>query len=417
MHNKGSKKAKNPVKKIRENDPVVEKTILYQIGDIAIQLPLNHMLPFYQQHHKNYDKFLPHLVKFFNDGRVVVDVGANCGDTLAAMVNSNRSLRYICIEPDNEFYNYLEINTSLIQQKFPELKIDIVQRLVSNLDIVSGLSGSGGTKQRDSVIGNNTVYESAPLVDILTDFNSGTNLKLIKSDVDGYDYEVILSAGNWLKSHDLMLYFECQYMNTTQRNGYIQLFKNLAEFGFTDFWFFDNFGGFILNSNDFNVQRQLIDYIWLQNKNNSTRTVYYFDILASKATDFELVREIINQYVGGDISSILLNGEKLYTEGKTIEAMKCFMDIIRSADNDPIRSQAFNNIGVISHGMNDIQQAEQMFNSAILTDNMNINAYLNLYEVYMAQQRRDEAIKLLETASVAFPNNGRIVEKIALFNV
>jgi len=289
------------IKKLKRNETSTETPILCVAGQFSIQLPANHMLPVYKQHHKLYDSFLPHLVSFFNNGDVVVDVGANCGDSLAAMVTENPRLNYICIEPDDDFYRYLEVNTALIKKTLPDLKIQLEKCLISNFDISSGLSGVGGTKHRDDALINNNKIKSRPLSAILNELDLGKNLRLIKSDVDGYDYEVIHSAGKWLNNSQVMLFFECQYFDNTQRDGFVLLLKELSTLGFSDFWFFDNFGGFLLNSKDSNIHNQLIDYIWRQNTEQYTRTVNYLDILVSKPIDFELVNIIVNQYVEGKL--------------------------------------------------------------------------------------------------------------------
>src|SRR5574340_220037 len=69
--------------------------IEYQYTTFTILLPADHLLPDYQQSHKLYDRFLPHLVNYIEPKATVIDVGANCGDTLAAMYESNKSLTYI----------------------------------------------------------------------------------------------------------------------------------------------------------------------------------------------------------------------------------------------------------------------------------------------------------------------------------
>jgi FkbM family methyltransferase len=284
------------IKKIT-NNATSEAPNLCVSGRFPILLPANHLLPIYKQQHALYDKFLPDLVKFFKKGDVVVDVGANCGDTLAAMVSANPTLSYICIEPDDDFYGYLEHNTSIIKKTCPEARISLVKSLISDLEFTTGLTGVGGTKHRDdAIVANDGAIKSRKLADILDEFDIGMNLRLIKSDVDGYDYEVINSAGKWLESSKTMLFFECQYSDRTQRNGFIRLLEELLYLGFSDFWFFDNFGGFLLNSKDSHIHKQLMDYVWRQNQEIYSRTVYYFDILASKPNDYELITKIVNQY-------------------------------------------------------------------------------------------------------------------------
>jgi tRNA G46 methylase TrmB len=98
---------KTILNKIFNRSEAKDESVLYELGRLLIHLPRYHKLPEYQQRHRQYDRFLPHLIKDLDHDDIVIDVGANCGDTLAGMVSKNPKLHYICIEPDNEFYSYL----------------------------------------------------------------------------------------------------------------------------------------------------------------------------------------------------------------------------------------------------------------------------------------------------------------------
>ena len=75
----------------------------YRVGNSTIVIPPDHRLRVCQNAYKQYDRFPPHLAKYLEDGSVVIDVGANVGDTVAAMVSSNDRLRYVCDEADDVF--------------------------------------------------------------------------------------------------------------------------------------------------------------------------------------------------------------------------------------------------------------------------------------------------------------------------
>lgn len=288
----GEKKAQSLV--IKEEK--IEQSFSYSYGQFSIQLPIGHMLPTYQQQHKLYDRFLPHLAKYLCSVDMVIDVGANCGDTLAAMFSENSSLRYVCIEPDDEFYEYLEKNVAQIKQSFPNASIQLLQCLISDIDVSAGLSGSGGTKHRDEDAVTGSRFKSRRLAEVLSEVNSGKCLRLIKSDVDGYDYDVLNSAGEWLNSEKLILFFECMYSDAIQRDGYIKLIEKLFARGFSDYWIFDNFGSLILHSVNADTILQLIDYVWRQNQGAASRSIYYFDILAAKPDDVGFISNLVRNY-------------------------------------------------------------------------------------------------------------------------
>jgi hypothetical protein len=136
-----------------EPQAIESQDIVHQIGKLKIVLPHGHELPIYQQQCPQYDRFLPHIAKYLPSNSFVVDVGANCADTLAGMINANPSLNFLCIEADDYFYQYLTSNVSEIQKKYSHSIIKTVKALagfeVSNVAMV----GSGGTKKISCISG------------------------------------------------------------------------------------------------------------------------------------------------------------------------------------------------------------------------------------------------------------------------
>ncbi len=74
--------------------------------------------------------FLPHLVKYLPKDSVVIDVGANVGDTLAGMASCNRRLNYVCIEASKEFFSDLEKNTELMRNQCKHLSVSLCNTFV-----------------------------------------------------------------------------------------------------------------------------------------------------------------------------------------------------------------------------------------------------------------------------------------------
>jgi len=270
--------------------------IEYEIGKFLIQLPAEHLLPVYQKEHPCYDRFLPYIAKYLKKGDIVVDVGANCGDTMAGMINANTEIRFLCIEPDPVFYRFLEMNVQRISETIPNAELELIPNFIASSDEIVVLSGSKGTRTRSNSTATGSIHQTKSLSEILSNTNKNNDLRLIKSDVDGYDYDVISSAAEWLEHDSLMLFFECMYDEEFQRKGFVKLIENLPSKGFSDFWLFDNFGNFMLHLTDFKKNVQLIDYVWRQNQGLATRSIYYFDILATKQGDFELITDIIKSY-------------------------------------------------------------------------------------------------------------------------
>jgi FkbM family methyltransferase len=268
-------------------------------GSFELSLPSGHKLPVYLNVHKKYDQFLPFLISFFGENEIVIDVGANCGDTVAAMAISNSKLRYVCIEPDTSFFEFLEKNTKAIKSQLPEVKIKNLKCFVgSEVDSVL-LDGIGGTKH--AVLSKDiAAIKSISLDEIVKDklkgFCLNEGIRLIKSDVDGFDWDV-LNSGKELIAKDLpMLYFECQFDNLNQKNKYSELISYLNNNNYCWFVMFDNFGQVILRTSDTLIIENLFDYLWSQNVGGSTRTVYYYDILAYTNKNHEFIDDVLSKY-------------------------------------------------------------------------------------------------------------------------
>jgi len=266
---------------------------MYQINNYAIQLDVNHLLPHYQSVHPFYDRFLPHLVKYLPDNTLVIDVGANVGDTLVSMLGNNDKLDYLCIEASTDFFSDLKINVESLKAQNNKVSISIVNEFVGRDITDVGLDGKGGTKH--AVVGGGNI-KSKTMSSILSDLAvEHSRVSILKTDVDGFDWDVIRSSYDVL-GHNPYLYFECEYSNFKQLESYKELFSEMVTIGYSKFAFFDNFGQFILSTDDLNVVGALLDYVKRQNFHKSTRTCYYYDVLAYHNDKSVEVDAIITEY-------------------------------------------------------------------------------------------------------------------------
>jgi FkbM family methyltransferase len=269
----------------------------YRCGDTVVSLPAEHLLPAYQRIHPLYDRFLPLLVTHLEPGSWVIDVGANVGDTLAAMIAANAALKFVCVEADEAIFRFLDRNVAKIVRVHPDATVRAVQAFVGQGVNGVDLAGSGGT--RHAVEGGGSL-RSQPLAEILLQ-NGVTNPRLVKSDVDGFDFDVIDSAMPILDADQTLVYFECQFDNARQKAGYEATLERLGERGFNRWTLFDNVGSKVLSTDRTADVFQLLDYVWKQNAGPGMRTIHYFDILASGQRDSELVDNVLRAY--GEIAA------------------------------------------------------------------------------------------------------------------
>jgi FkbM family methyltransferase len=276
-----------------ERSRMISNTVEYRYKDFSIQLPAGHMLPIYQQQHPKYDKFLPHLARYIQPSDTVIDVGANVGDTLAGMAAQNSRLNYICIEADELFYAHLQDNIERIKRSELDLNVQTINSLVGKNVAGASLEGKGGTKH--AVIGGQAAHKSRLLDELLAEV-SHSSIRILKSDVDGFDYDVLDSSAATIHDQKPILFFECHYDHEYQKSGYERTLHSLESEGYCDWTIFDNFGEVLVRTGILAVVIQLMRYIWNQNIGRATRTIYYLDVLAVQSKDTALINRVIADY-------------------------------------------------------------------------------------------------------------------------
>jgi hypothetical protein len=237
----------------------------YQLGNLLIEMTDRHTLPYYQQQHKLYDRFLPHLSKSLEGD--VIDIGANVGATMAAMAQANPQLEFFCAEPQEHFFAALQQNKKLVEEK-----------LGSKVRLMKNTIGTVGVT----------------LEAVIQEFDYKPDL--IKVDVDGMDYDVLNS---YKFEQQPMIYFEADYQTETQLELFKKLIYDLNLKGYREYFLFDNFGAYMgsVKHDEINHIDNLFDYIWTLKQRRSTMTIYYLDILAVTPKDALRVSRSVNDYL------------------------------------------------------------------------------------------------------------------------
>jgi len=70
----------------------------------------------------------------------------------------------------------------------------------------------------------------------------------------------------------------------------------LNALGYGDWTVFDNFGAKMLRTENVEIVLQMLNYVWNQNIKNSTRTIYYLDILVVQKSESELIDKVLSEY-------------------------------------------------------------------------------------------------------------------------
>lgn len=276
----------------QQKDSPAAKDIEYFIGDNKIILNQGHALPKYQKEHRLYDRFLPILAKHLPKEKIIVDVGANVGDTLISMIQ-NLDNKFYCIEPSDEFYEYLKKNILLLDKRL-QSNIKIFKNLIGTNKFTGTIVENGlGTASLN--VSDNSVSNSKTIsLDELS--KNEKDVILIKVDTDGFDFDVLLSGNTILKDEKPILFWENEIKTENQKNGYNELYDFLESNGYTHLFIFDNFGNLMLENSNFKTLSDLTEYIYSMNQQKSTRTIYYNDILAVCPNNLNIANNAINEY-------------------------------------------------------------------------------------------------------------------------
>jgi FkbM family methyltransferase len=275
------KKIKKSVKKLifkKKLDNVID--IFYPIEKYNILTPSTHKLPEYQKHFKNYDKKIKNIIqsieKFSKKG-IIIDIGANIGDT-AAYIRSFTDAKIICIEGDDFYLNYLMKNAEMLSN----VKIFPVFVQGRNTEVnYRSIKNNGTARLEKTTHGIQVLF--LPLVSILKDSNmSFQEIELLKIDTDGFDFDILLANEKLFRTFQIPVYFEYDInFNENAIFDSIEVIKMLESLNY-HFVVYDNFGN-LLNIIENNCESEFLKLNhYLKSCKIYKGGIYYFDILAIK---------------------------------------------------------------------------------------------------------------------------------------
>jgi FkbM family methyltransferase len=206
---------------IRLRDP----TVRYRVGAVELELPLSHELPFYQHDHPRYDREVGTIAAEL--AGPVVDVGANVGDTAAA-IRAASDVPILCVEGDPTFYALLERNARRLGDV--ELEHAFVEGPASGR-----LERGAGTAH---VAAGDEPLCSKSLAQVLDEHPRFARPALLKLDTDGMDVPILLANVDLLARLRPVIFFEYDpALGATP-----DVFARLHDVGYTTADWYENTG-------------------------------------------------------------------------------------------------------------------------------------------------------------------------------
>lgn len=265
----------------------------YNLMGVTITLPPKHKLDTTRNTFKLYDRYFPFLAQALKKNEIIVDVGANIGDTaIPFLLNGNKVL---CVEPSNYFFSYLKNNLKNFEEKSKNVVFlnYFISSSSKSIDLIihEGTAFAADDSRRlDYKSSENINTKIITLDNLLKQHDNAQDLGLIKIDTDGYDYDVINSGLEIISQKKPLLFFENQLTESNlleYKNTYEKLqaldYKLIA---------FDNTGNLLSTNLNFENIHSINEYLI----NTNFKAFHYIDILAYCKKDEARVLESVANF-------------------------------------------------------------------------------------------------------------------------
>lgn len=265
--------------------PMRKKTGVVNVGKYPIQMPGNSMqlvnYQLYPHLNSQFGRLALAIEKKYSD-LVVIDVGANVGDTIAVL-KSVIDVPIIAVEGDELCYEYLERNIRQFQNVYliKSYLGEKAQSVIVNLEhegwnatIIPGEEGA--KKITFSTL--DEVIKSGGFADLM--------LKLLKIDVEGFDTIVLRGASEIIRKHQPVLFFEYNMKNMKAINeDGLSTLLSFEKFGYERIVFFDHKGNLVLATDMQNNEAITYMHNYISSEKN---LLAYFDICIFHRDDREI---------------------------------------------------------------------------------------------------------------------------------
>ena len=252
----------------------------YTIGGYPVVLPPEHNLPFYQRRDPTYDAYAIDVVRRVcahagNRGVLVVDLGANVGDTAVAVLSAGPQVRVRAVEGSPRFVDYLRRNVAQFGDR-----VSVVDRFVGPVGGHVAFAETGSTGGFQGFANAETVTRWVTPEELLDD--TGDDVVVWKSDVDGFDIHILAEHWKVIDGRADVLWFEFDPVGTLgDRDDVERLAQQLADSGRL-VRFYDSLGHPMLTVQPGAAVADAMHDLtrWLHEQRAGLLSVHYLDVWA-----------------------------------------------------------------------------------------------------------------------------------------
>lgn len=231
--------------------------VSYSIGGIPIQIPISHDLPFLALSSPEYSKSVGRVAAIsagkYPDA-VLIDVGANVGDSAALIRSHAVNNPIVCVEGLPNFFEILQLNSIVLDVIAVKSFVGPCARSVTlryadnrggNARVFE-VSAARTTKGRATDLAG--TYEFSSIEGIVEKAMPGRKVKLIKTDIEGYDLPALNASLNFIGKHKPIIYMELQVSDVDEDikgTSWRELWSNLAALGYAKAFYWYNSTDFV----------------------------------------------------------------------------------------------------------------------------------------------------------------------------
>ena len=248
-----------------------------KVGAFFIEIPVSNPLNSHYQRHPMTQQCLVNMVKSVHQlhpNLVVVDVGANVGDTLS-LIKTAADIPVICVEGDDLCVSILCRNV----KRFKDATVvkNYLNEQVETAKLVIAKETWNSTLI-PSALGEAKTLIFTTLDQILLPHPLSEQIRAIKVDCEGFDLRILRGGTVFLKRQKPALLFELNYYNLAilkeDGKGFLRW---LASIGYSHFFIFESHGAFLFEWSPqyWRMLDDIDDYI-----RNGGNRLDYLDIVA-----------------------------------------------------------------------------------------------------------------------------------------
>lgn len=222
---------------VRDRFP--NRKVVREVQGVKMVLPWPHRLPDYAGDGP-YGQNLVQLAAALSTSSApvtVLDVGANVGDSALQILDATDA-QILCVEADPYFLEYLHLNVD------DDSRVAVVEALLTpdpSTEATTAVRTGGTTRFAEGEVGDAlpTITPEA----LREKYPSFSDLRLIKSDTDGYDVELVPAITEAWGGTRPVLFFEYDHrLSRLAGNDPLAVWPRLEKLGYHDVAVWDNGG-------------------------------------------------------------------------------------------------------------------------------------------------------------------------------